>query len=619
VTWQAAAIAVLVLALAAGFGWYERSRPPSRVLALVASLAALAVVGRLAFAPFPNVKPATTDVILFAGYALGSAPGFATGAIAAFVSNFFFEQGAWTPWQMAAWAGVGVGGGVLARVAGRRLGRWPLAVACALAGLGFGAVMDTFQWTLAARQDAATWIAVSGQSLPYNLAHAIGNFAFCLALGPAFVRSLQRFRRRFEFRWAEHATAAGVVVALALGVGALAAAPPAEASTATRALSYLRGSQNGDGGFGGVRGGSSTQLYTGWTALGMAAAGYSPNEAGPAGSSAVDFTRAHASELNDAGELERTILALDAGAVSARHFAGRDLVKELLQRQTGNGSIGGLVNQTAFGVLALKAAGVSTGAISAATSWLARQQSSDGGFGFAPKTAGDVDDTGAALQALAVGGRSGSRTVKRAVEFLRGAQHSDGGFGQYPQSASNAQSTSWAVQGLVAVGRDPDGLRRGGHTPLSYIASLARGDGSIAYSSSSSQTPVWVTAQALVALERRPFPLRGVHARHPGTGAAGGKGRAGRHSGKRGSAAGAAAAGAGAGGGAATGAAAGADGAGGAQALRRAAERVPGASATNLTPAAFLLMSGAALLVLAAAASWRYGRLARRAGGPPRS
>src|SRR3954453_2619832 len=151
-TWQFGSVVVLVLALGAGFAWYERTRPPSRVVAMVASLAALAVVGRLVFAPLPNVKPATTDVILFAGYALGAAPGFATGAIAALVSNFFFEQGAWTPWQMAAWALVGVGGGVLARVAGRDLGRWPLAVACALAGLGFGAVMDTFQWTLAARQ-----------------------------------------------------------------------------------------------------------------------------------------------------------------------------------------------------------------------------------------------------------------------------------------------------------------------------------------------------------------------------------------------------------------------------------------------------------------------------------
>ena len=36
-------------------------------------------------------------------------------------------------------------------------------------------------------------------------AQGIGNFLFCLALGPAFVRSLQRFRRRLEFRWVEPA------------------------------------------------------------------------------------------------------------------------------------------------------------------------------------------------------------------------------------------------------------------------------------------------------------------------------------------------------------------------------------------------------------------------------
>jgi prenyltransferase/squalene oxidase-like repeat protein len=529
------------------------------------------------------------------------------------VSNFFFEQGAWTPWQMAAWAGVGVGGGLLARVAGRSLGRWPLAVACALAGLGFGAVMDTFQWTLAARQDLPTWIAVSGQSLPFNLAHAIGNFAFCLALGPAFVRALQRFRRRFEFIWSEPATAAGVLLAILALAGALAAPPRAEASTASRALSYLRAAQNGDGGFGGARGASSSQLYTGWTALGLAAAGRGPHEAGPSGRSAVDYMRAHASELNDVGELERSILVLRAGGGSVRHFDGRDLVKELLEHQRGSGSFDGLLNHTAFGVLALKAAGAGTGAIAQATSWLARQQSGDGGFGFAPKAASDVDDTGAALQALSAGGRGGSDGVRRAVKFLRGAQRSDGGFGQYPDSSSNAQSTAWAVQGVVAVGRDPNSLRRGGHTPLSYIRSLARGDGSIRYSRSSSQTPVWVTAQALTALEREAFPLGAVKARHPGRGAA-----AGRNHGKSGR--GHAKGGAGAGAGVVPGSsAAPAGGAGGpsAEALRRAAERVGTASGSSPSAATILMLSGGALLLLAAAASWRYRRLARRMGDPP--
>jgi hypothetical protein len=178
------------------------------------------------------------------------------------------------------------------------------------------------------------------------------------------------------------------------------------------------------------------------------------------------------------------------------------------------------VNHTAFGVLALKAGGASSASIGSATSWLARQQAGDGGFGFAPGATGDVDDTGAALEALAVGGFGGSDRVTRAVKFLRRAQRGDGGFGQYADYSSNAQSTSWAVQGLVAVGRDPDAVKRNGRTPLGYIRSLARRDGSIRYSRSSSQTPVWVTAQALAALERRPFPLRAVKPKHPGKGAA---------------------------------------------------------------------------------------------------
>src|ERR671928_123672 len=111
----AVSLVLRALALAAGFAWYERGRPPARVVAVVAALAALPVVGRLAFAAIPNVKP-TTDIVLFAGYALGAAPGFAVGAVTALVSNIFLSQGPWTVWQMAGWGGVGVGGALLARL-----------------------------------------------------------------------------------------------------------------------------------------------------------------------------------------------------------------------------------------------------------------------------------------------------------------------------------------------------------------------------------------------------------------------------------------------------------------------------------------------------------------------
>ena len=52
------------------------------------------------------MKP-TTDIALFAGYALGPVPGFAVGAVAALASNVFFGQGPWTPWQMVGWGGRG--------------------------------------------------------------------------------------------------------------------------------------------------------------------------------------------------------------------------------------------------------------------------------------------------------------------------------------------------------------------------------------------------------------------------------------------------------------------------------------------------------------------------------
>jgi prenyltransferase beta subunit len=142
-----------------------------------------------------------------------------------------------------------------------------------------------------------------------------------------------------------------------------------------------------------------------------------------------------------------------------------------------------------------------------------RQQDSDGGFNFATAgTSSDVDDTGAALQALAgADGSAAARARARAVAFIRAQQGSDGGFPSTPGADSNAQSTAWAVQGLLASGVDPDSLHRGGApSPLRYLSSLIGADGHVHYSRSSDQTPVWVTAQATMALARKPLPLAPV-------------------------------------------------------------------------------------------------------------
>ncbi|MEX1142312.1 MAG: prenyltransferase/squalene oxidase repeat-containing protein [Thermoleophilaceae bacterium] len=551
-TWQVASYALLACALLAGFAWYERERPPARVVGVVAVLAALAVVGRLAFAAVPNVKP-TTDIVLFAGYALGAAPGFAVGAIGAVASNVFLGHGTWTAWQMAAWGGVGIGGALLARAVGRReLGRWSLALACGVAGLAFGALMDVYQWTLAARQDLPTYLAIAATSLPYNLAHAFGNVGFCLLIGPVFVRSLRRYRRRFEVRWpggdagvaqraggtsgtpppggrAVGGAVAAAVAALALavaltvpGAGAVAAtgepaepAPKAEpaasadaaASSAGRAVRYLRRAQNRDGGFGGSPRQSSSQLVTGWSAIGLAAAGVSPRHVRRVGGrTVVAYMRRNTRRLGDVGELQRTMIALRASGVSARRFAGRSLLGRLRRAQGADGSWESNVAFTAFGVLALRAAGERPRAprVRRAADYLEEAQADGGGWGFVPAATPDVDDTGAALQALAAAGRRRSAAVRDGADYLRATQAADGGWGQLEGRDSNAQSTAWAVQGLVAA-RTPLGSLDA--DPLRYLRGLQRRDGHFSYSRASDQTPVWVTAQALAAIRRKALPL----------------------------------------------------------------------------------------------------------------
>jgi energy-coupling factor transport system substrate-specific component len=201
VSWAASAFLLLALALASGYGWYERTRPTARMAAMVATLAGLAALGRIAFAPIPNIKP-TTDIIILAGFVLGPAPGFAVGATAALASKVVFGQGPWTPWQMAAWGLCGLLGAALGAATGRRVGRVPLALFCAALGLLFGAIMDLSTFTtFSGGHTLAQYLAISGTSLGFNIAHAAGNAVFCLAFGPALIRALERFRARLHVTW----------------------------------------------------------------------------------------------------------------------------------------------------------------------------------------------------------------------------------------------------------------------------------------------------------------------------------------------------------------------------------------------------------------------------------
>jgi energy-coupling factor transport system substrate-specific component len=203
----------LLVGLVLGIGWlaYERRRPSARMAAVVGVMAALAALGRDAFAALPDVKPITAMTFVV-GYALGPLPGFAVGALGMLVSNFVLGQGPYTPWQMAAWGIVGLAGAALGRVSRRRAGRVALALACALAALVAGEIMDVYTWTLGAVHTPAAYLAVAGQALPFDLAGVVASFLFGLAFAPELAQVLARVRVRMDVTWAQAPAATSIEV-----------------------------------------------------------------------------------------------------------------------------------------------------------------------------------------------------------------------------------------------------------------------------------------------------------------------------------------------------------------------------------------------------------------------
>jgi energy-coupling factor transport system substrate-specific component len=498
-SWQLGTFGLLAVALAAGFGWYERTRPDARVVALVGTLAAFAALGRIAFAALPNVKP-TTDIVLITGYALGGAPGFVVGAVAALTSNFFFGQGPWTVWQMTGWAAVGVLGAGIGFLARGRVGRWPLAAACGVVGFGFTAFQDLGDWVNYSDHSAAQLGVYVGKGLGFDAVHAAGCVVFALVFGPALIRSVTRFASRLQVSWPSSEVVVPSVLACVAGMALLVALPPAARAGGSQ-TSYLLGAQNGDGGYGAAPGQPSSSMYAAWTALGLESVGVAPQTVARGGGNLLAYVERTTSASDDPGALERAILVERAASAG-----GGDLLGALRGRFGRDGSISHQVNLTAFGVLALRAAGVGTPP--ATLGWLLRQQNRDGGFSFASAGAvSDIDDTGAALEALGAAGGAPSSAFRRAVGYLRAQQNSDGGLPQQSGGLSNAQSTAWGIQGLYAAGADPGSMRRHGRSLLDYLRSLIAADGHVRYSRQSDQTPVWVTGEALMALAGKALPL----------------------------------------------------------------------------------------------------------------
>ena len=184
-------LGVTLLSLLLFITGFERRRTGSRRMVLTAVMAALCVAGR--FLPF--FKPVTALTILTAMY-LGGEAGFLTGALAAMLSNFWFGQGPWTPFQMLAWGMIGFIAGWLAQPLQRS--RVLLLLFGALSGAAYSMVMDV--WTVIWYGGGFRWelyTAAFVTALPHTLLYAASNLVFLWFLARPVGSKLARVRLKY--------------------------------------------------------------------------------------------------------------------------------------------------------------------------------------------------------------------------------------------------------------------------------------------------------------------------------------------------------------------------------------------------------------------------------------
>lgn len=189
-------LVLLAAALLPLFIRLERRPLESRELVLLAVLSAIAAVSRVPFAALPSVKPVSAIIILSA-YVFGAEAGFIIGAVAALVSNIYFGQGPWTPWQMFAWGMVGLSAGWL-RNAWWMKKRSGMLIFGFLWGFLFGWIMNI--WYLISLPDAFSWglvLSAYVSSFYFDLAHALSNVFFLAILAGGWTKVLQRFRKKY--------------------------------------------------------------------------------------------------------------------------------------------------------------------------------------------------------------------------------------------------------------------------------------------------------------------------------------------------------------------------------------------------------------------------------------
>ncbi|WP_047985338.1 ECF transporter S component [Ornithinibacillus californiensis] len=156
-------------------------------ITLLALLATLAVVGRIATNPIPNVQP-VTSVIIIGGMFLGPVAGVILAILVTFLSNMILGTGIWTIWQIISWGIIGIISGFI----GKKITEIPFFVIVSFSifsGYLFGFIMSLTNYQITGQGFLAYYLL----SLPFDTSHAIGNALFMILLYPVVSRVFKKY------------------------------------------------------------------------------------------------------------------------------------------------------------------------------------------------------------------------------------------------------------------------------------------------------------------------------------------------------------------------------------------------------------------------------------------
>lgn len=177
---------------------FEKRKPQARELIIISVLSAIAIAGRAAFFMLPQFKPVVA-VVIIAGVCFGAESGFLVGAVTGFVSNFFFGQGPWTPWQMFCFGIIGFIAGILFKKGLLPARKIPLCIFGGISTLiiyggiiNIGALLmfsSKFSWkALLATYASGFW---------FDMIHATATVLFLFIIADSMIEKLERIKLKY--------------------------------------------------------------------------------------------------------------------------------------------------------------------------------------------------------------------------------------------------------------------------------------------------------------------------------------------------------------------------------------------------------------------------------------